>query len=795
MRKALKMSLLLGTILVLLAITACGVDGDYKSNKAPEIRITSWEGAVTESAADTLESLVFQQRVYWNATDEDGTIAGIAYRILDENGTPIATPGNSVIDEIGELEPVVYEGNQLVGWVVHYKPGADENIPLTSNQAKKTVWSQNQYTVVNFPANEDGEPAVKISSIEVIAIDNRGSVSNIARRSFKTESSVPNCILSTSRGNPDGKEVGTGLFITFSMSTIPGDPLAVPGADYYEYKLGKYIYDADADSLDIPELVEETSWFTTTDREVILTKNTTPPLTPDFDGTETDSEQLTFTRITAHAYNYAGVKSNESIIEFAVKEGFHPKTVIYPQKTYALGDNHYKDYVVNEDLENYPYLFKDGPIPVIYATSFFTDSEGRKTVVNSPNLKVFSRWGYYGQYGTPPTSSTGAIVFSDSPYDTEVGRVLNEADNKDYYSEIIAYDIRFDDAPFDFFALSQNPDNLVTHVEEDGTMTEWLRVPKTSVWSISRGLEIGNLAPGYHKLEVSAVDLQFEYDPTPAVFEFYIADPVPQAEKDGIMVLEASTFPSWSSTQVYADSVYREVLADYPNVDFFKRSEINAITGLQNAACNLAYSDVQKYKTVIYREEAAGTTYFGSDYDVLKLYLNNGGNVILSSAGNLKSMNDEMVNKNRNMFRNYFGIDFRLNAVVTVPANKWFFDKFMPTTNIASLSNLPEMNLYLEEQHNALIFARRGLSDLSYFAGNYATPDDNLTQIIYRSDIKEVGDDAYSPATIEEYNQFNDLPLAVGKITNQNRCFVFGFPLSYMNKSELTLLFEQLLNE
>ena len=181
MRKALKMSLLLGTIVVLLALTACGVDGDYKSNSAPEIRITSWEGVEPGTSVSEIDSLVFQQRIYWNANDKDGIIAGVAYRILDENGTPIATPGNAVIDEIGDIESINYQGSDLTGWVVHYKTGADENIPLTSPDAKRTIWSKRQYAVINFPANEDGHATERISSFEVICIDNRGAVSKIGR--------------------------------------------------------------------------------------------------------------------------------------------------------------------------------------------------------------------------------------------------------------------------------------------------------------------------------------------------------------------------------------------------------------------------------------------------------------------------------------------------------------------------------------------------------------------------------------------------------------------------------------
>ena len=796
MRKALKMSLLLGTIMVLLALTACGVDGDYKSNKKPTISITSWEGAENQAALDTLETLVFQQRIYWNTNDNDGTVTGIAYRILDENGDPISTPGNSVIDEMGDLEPVVLDdGQQVTGWVVHYRQGADENIPLTSENAKKTIWSQRQYAVVNFPANEDGQPIEAISTFEVICIDNAGDVSNIARKSFKTTSDTPNCILSTSRGNPNGKQVGTGLYITFSMS-YPSEALdPIPGADFYEYKMAKYYYDEDADSTDTPVMVEgsETEWFITDNREILLTKDTNPALSADFDGTETDANQETFTRVTAHAYNYAGVKSNESIIDFAVKEGFHPKTLIYSQKTYGMGDNHYKDYVSSDDLENYPYILKDGPIPIIYATSFFTDAEGRHVAVNSTNFKFFAKWGFSGQYGNAPTSSTGAFDYTDNPYDTELGRVRNEADDKDYFSEIVAFDIRFDDEPFDFYALSQDPNNTVTH--EDGS--QWLRVPKNSVWSISKGLELGNLDSGMHKLEISAVDLQYEYDPTPAVFEFELKDYIPVEEREIIVVVDGSRYAFGNELPTYTDSIYAEALADYANVEFWERAEIVSGLGLNPEQYCISYPDLVNVKTLIYREESTETTEnFIYDHDAIKLFLNNGGNLILSSP-KLQGLNNTLTKDGKNLFRKFFGINNTASAVVnlTSPIQTPFIIGASPTDDAAAFGNLPEFEIFIGPHYPTLI-AVQGLIDVSFFAEDYAVPEDNETKIIYRSVAKEIQAGVpFTPQTQEAFDRFNDVPLAVGKITPQNKCLVTGFPISFMKMEGIKQLFDEVLND
>ncbi len=802
MRKALKMSLLLGTILVLLALTACGVDGDYNSNEKPTISITSWEGVEEAAALDTLESLVFQQKVYWNANDNDGTIAGVAYRILDENDQPLSTPGNSVIDDMGALESVVDENGQvLTGWVVHYKPGADENIPLASELAKKTIWSQLQYATVNFPANEDGLPADIISSIEVVCIDNMGDISPIAKKTFKTTSSIPNCILSTSRGNPDGKQVGTGLYVTFSMSTEPGDPFGIPGADYFEYKVGKYVYDEDADSLDIPELIEESDWFKTSEGRVLLTKDaytsveSNAILTADFDGIEEDATQLTFTRVTAHAYNYAGVMSNQSVIEFAVKEGFHPNTLIYPQKVYGLGDYHYRDYTEASDLETYPYILKDGDIPVIYAKNFFLNNEGINSAVNSTNFKIYAKWGFSGQYGNAPTSSTGAFEYTDNPYDTEIGRVLNEADGKDYYSEIVAYDLRFDDEPYDFYALSQDPENIVTH--DDGT--EWLRVPKNSVWAISRGLELGNLENGLHKFEVSAVDLQYESDPTPAVFEFELINYIPKSERQSTLVIDASTFSVTAGDYMaaHADSVYMNALNDFANVDFWERLDLQVNSGLSAQKYGIPYPDLLKYKTIIYREESSSNTEnIVYDHDALKLFLNNGGNLVISAASNLKGINDQFVNKNKNIFRKYFGIQYELDAIIAHSlASEPYILGANPTESASSIGSLPDFNLQVGP-YSFLINLYGGLYNFSYFAEDYAEPGDTQTQVLYRSVAKEVAvGTPYAPQNQETFDRFNNLAFAISKVTAQNRCIMTSFPISFMEEEEVKQFFNEILND
>ena len=126
--------------LLLLALIAggCGKSGTKRANIAPTITITSYEGfddsALLAPYANTTFS--FQQKIYWNATDPDGVIAGFAYRVLDANDNPIATPGNDL-----SMQRAITPKNVLdrfgPGWVMHYLPNANQDIPLDNPEARR----------------------------------------------------------------------------------------------------------------------------------------------------------------------------------------------------------------------------------------------------------------------------------------------------------------------------------------------------------------------------------------------------------------------------------------------------------------------------------------------------------------------------------------------------------------------------------------------------------------------------------------------------------------------------------
>lgn len=243
----IKSSKLLAVILILvvsaLALTGCGKSGNRFANVLPTIEITSYEGwtdASVPANVDTLtHSYTFQQRIYWHATDTDGIITGYAFRVLDENRNPIASPGYQYIsldDGLTSQEILNKFGN---GWAIHYLPGADQSIPLDNPEARRSIWTSQKYAVINFPSADPlGNPIPTMSYFEVIAIDNRGGLTELpAWRKFRTESDRPTCRVSTTKGNPDGGEVGSGLKLHFTMDDT--DPFISPVPYKYEFKMMK----------------------------------------------------------------------------------------------------------------------------------------------------------------------------------------------------------------------------------------------------------------------------------------------------------------------------------------------------------------------------------------------------------------------------------------------------------------------------------------------------------------------------------------------------------------------------
>ncbi len=785
MRKVIQSTSIIAIFLLLMSmmlITGCD-KGKLKANVAPTIQITSYEGAA-DSTNLPLQS--FQAKIYWNATDVDGSIKGFAFRVLDKNGDPIPTPGYTTIDATGEFTPseVKAISPNKYGWALHYKPGADQSIPLDSPNAKKSIWTLQKYATINFPAaNANGDSLPKISQFEIICIDNRNTISNKVIRYFHATSRTPQVTLTTTKGNPNGGPVGSGLKLSFGI--IDSDPFLTSIATHYEFA----IYDSNLTTNEVT--LRTPNWISTAglakNNEYLLTKLTNPALHADFEG----EVQKTKTIIKARAYDLAGIKSELGILRFAVKDGYNPQTMFYMERVYAVGDNHYLDYnYVNAAIpEVWPLTFS-GSI-AHYATPFFKDKEGRYAAVYSPNLKVTLRWGWHGEYGK--ISGTGLITITDYPFDRKLDTLLDSSTDINYYSEVTGFDIRLDGQPYNFPPLASH-----IFTDPDGT-TRWLRLNLTD--PIAQSIVLTNLSPGLHTFEVRARDLQDITDPTPAVFSFYLADPLPKEQRKDVLVWDDDANQAYTP-DVKTDSLYTSFISDAlaqhgatgAQIDYQSLSVTNTDIRLRK----VSYSDLQKYKLIIYHADAGAGTNTANlvkEYDALSLYLNSGGNMVISGCSNLTALSDLFVKKETdnnqvNLLTEYFGVGDVTSAILSIPgssytAKPWFIK------GVSLVSQYPDVNLELTTPFYAIISNRHGLGAVSYI--NQIAPG---AVSLYKYGSKTPGQDNYSP-TQADYDLYTTKPVAL-KYTTQNsynKCYLFTFPLSYMKTDDMKSMFSQIFTD
>ena len=779
--------------LILLVLTGCGKSGHKFANQEPTIRITSYEGYDdSELLAHYADSLfIFQQKIFWSASDPDGVITGYAYRVKDQNGNPISTPGNEFIDLNGDVTPENVIERFGTGWVLHYKPNANQDLPLNDPNSRRTIWTSAKYAVINLPAaDENGNPRTQESTFEVIAIDNRGGITpvhplypkrSIAWRNFKSTAARPTCFLSTTKGNPNGEEVGSGIRLSFTMK----DDLnpSVPAIPYkFEFKILKL---SPQDS----SITYQSEWYDTSispnDTNInrfLLTKSTNPSLSYDI----VNGDTLSITKVLARAYNMGGVTSvpdTFSTILFMVKAGFRPKTLIYDKRCYALGQNHYVDYFDEFSAEVMPFTITSGTNR--YATHFFVDLDSTLIAINSPNIKVWLRWGWHGEYGK--ILASGDFVATDDPYDRKIDYLLDRYTNKNYYSEITHFDLRVDGQPYNYAPLANDPNAHI--VDEDGKV--WLRLPLYS--PVRQSLVLTSLSSGPHTFEVRCVDLQGEVDPIPAVFTFSLADNIPIANRNGILIIDDDPHQQLVAPDNIIRDKYEEMLADYNGPKVFIKRTTDTESGDTHQDLDLRHfspSDLQKYKLVIYHNDnfqSSGNLKL--ENDGLTLYLRSGGNLIISSTNSLAQNLEAFVNATQKTFVSFLGVYYEkppANILSNSLTIRPFFQQAL------GQNGYPNVNLQYSAANEPsfvnLINNYQGLATITYF------PKINVNATaIYKMGIKPVGS-PYGP-TQEQFDRYNNQIIGIRCVTGNSHCYTFGFPLSYMYTPDVKTMMNKILSE
>lgn len=786
-KSAKLLAIILIAMAAVFALSACGKSGQRFANILPTIEITSYEGWTPDNVPANIDTLThsysFQQRIYWHASDPDGVIKGYAYRILDENDNPIAVPGNDYIDADGSLTPLDLQNKYGNGWVIHYMPGADQTIALDNPAARRTIWSSQKYALVNFPAADAfGEPVKRISKFEVVAIDNRGGISDKAWKKYRTESARPTCTVSTTKGNPAGDAVGSGLKLSFTMKDY--DPFIAAIPYKFEFKMMKLRVDGSGNATDEIIPGTETDWFDTYNQESIgeyqLTRQTTPALSYDFE----NGTAVSMTQIIARATDMAGVISEVSAttpLRFKVKPGFRPHTQIYSKRLLTMGDYHYENWQDDTTPEVLPSNTVDGEMR--YATPFFRDSQGKYTAVHSPNLKTFVRWGWYGEYGT--VSSNGTSYDYDDPYGKKVDVVLDRNTRGNYFSEIIYFDLRFDNEPY-YFAPFFKPEHIQT--DEDGK--RWLRLPVNSPLLQSVVLTGAQMDVGQHKFEVRCVDLQHEVDPIPAVIEYEVVPYIAPNARHGILIIDDDVNNPTNSPGDIVSAKYANMVGDYINQTTVLVRSSGGNTYPDVRRRHLAFSELMKYKAVIYHSDNPGEKgNLHLEPDGLALYLRKGGNMVFSHTQLLASLLSEISKGGvRTAMLRLMGAPDQ-PRMGTVTTGGLQVNPFMQYAE--GKPGWPRMDVQFGDpaSFNPIVQQRHGLSAVSYFTElGTGTP-------IYTLGCKPV-DYATFPPTQDQYNRYHGKTIAIRNETpSGGKVFTFGFPLSYLKDEGTKAMMTKILSE
>jgi hypothetical protein len=764
-----------------LILSSCdGRKGTLNTNIQPEIMITNYFGV--DSLNQIEDPLLFQQTIQWSAYDEDGIVEGFAFRVLNEDEEPITTPGHDVIDD--------------EGWVKFYAPNAETDIPLDQS-TQTTIWIEQTYATINFPAADaNGDSANIISIFEVKCIDNSEEESNIARKYFQAYSTIPTVIASSTKGPINGETISTAINFEFSMND--DDPYVGAVPYYFLYKLERRYLNGD--TLTVEEGGYPDEWISTYGSPDIMhalhSGLTNNPLIPN---TLIDDIPQDSTYLRTKAIDAALIESEEYEISFIVKEGFYPGTVIYygdgdgnKNGIYALGTHHFASFLdegLNDILPSV--MTSDG---AHHATSFWYNGEAKYTAIGSDDFKIYMRWGYNGEFE------------DNNPQKQRLDETLDELTNLPYYCEIVYYDIRLDDAPYYYPPIPAIGDFL--QVDDDGK--EWLRISAysaigqaTTVTLTSFGDVLENMY-GEHTFEVRAIDLQGEVDQTPHEFTFTIVPPVLKAEKEGVLIID-DEFDTLEAPGAIIDSLYTYFVSGYTtDPDSINREDRldllldYGIVGLHHGKSIIASSDIQQYKTIIYHSDnGIAESKFWKEYESLKIFLLQGGNLIISAGATLKTVHIQCGNKAFSIMEDYFGIPMNNDeAIDNVSVDYTDQPFFIGATSQGSYNDLdlqlPSFNPTITNP-NVPFLCVNGLGPIAYFV-------DYDADVIYRYKCKDVGEDPpqcpyHIVPTQEEYDMYNDLPVALKKVNSNNTCYIFGFPLSYMVPDDVKSMMTEILND
>jgi hypothetical protein len=532
-------------------------------------------------------------------------------------------------------------------------------------------------------------------------------------------------------------------------------------ADYFMYRLNII----DENTL---EVISEGEWFNSINQEnirkVFLNEYTEPALNVNEVGELTQFETYVVTK-SGHVDS-----ANPAAIHFSVSDQFSPETLLYLQNSFILGEHHYANslpyYYSNQStMMNIPSENINGEIH--YGMPFWMDTEMNYSVIGDEDTEFYFHSGWKGEYQ------------QNDPLGQYQGIVLDRTTNINYGSWINYIDYRMDNNPL------QLPYEHTFNTVADTDGTSWLRIPITAIQA--QKLHLQNLAVGQHLLEIRVVDSQMKPDEMPVAFEFTIHEYIPPENREGILLVN-NVYPNTNLPSV--EEMYSEVF-NYLNVAYqMIEYDVMPYSSMHYGNNNISPTDMQQYKLVVYNQDIQPDSWahFSKEFITLSLYQQLGGNLLLSGGKNIWDSYTSDYNNGTQFFNKFFSIGTGEEDISFFGANSFqnpYFISAIPDNDF-------ETELHLE-MDPANVF--HPIINIAHGLGAIAKFNSFTSTVIYRYGAKLPGTDNYSPSE-EWYDEFNGFPVALkDEKANGSKCYLFGFPLLYMEIDGIKSLYQEIWND
>jgi len=194
---------------------------------------------------------------------------------------------------------------------------------------------------------------------------------------------------------------------------------------------------------------------------------------------------------------------------------------------------------------------------------------------------------------------------------------------------------------------------------------------------------------------------------------------------------------------------------------------------------------MQNFKAVIWHSDNPSSNgYLAFNHPALEIYLSNQGNLLVSHTSQLKPNLSALALTTPEFLSNRLGLqgnqDYDLLSS-SLASNPFFISAL-------GLQGIADIDLNYSASFNALVNLRQGLSTVTYF-----NPSSDL-DFLYQFGCKPV-DHPISPPTQDQYDLYSSKYVGYKYSQNGTTVVLLGFPLSYMEESDVATALQDILGD